>query len=287
MGRFVRELRAANRLIDDQERAVGRLRQAYDDLGRTRVGAPTAPGGEAAGGVGAPGDINVRFTVDQSSVGTGIPGESVPLGSPGALGSARISTAGARAGKSGGGAGDGRGRIGSSGGNQDTRDALAAILANAGITAPPAKDRWDPVGTGDGARGPQIIQHVLQRGVSSPRDYLLWCAGWLAYSIVATTRSASSHGTGPGPQLGGYLSHDQVLAAGRDNIVGNEFHDPLRRDAAARRGDNIIGNEGRFFGQAIQASGDATVKAIKSLENTVAKALAGDGGAGLRAEGGL
>lgn len=284
MGRFVRELKAANRLIDDQERAVGRLRQAYDDLGRTRVGAPSAPDGGAAGPASA-GDINVRFTVDQSTVGAAVPGAPTATG-PGFSGAA-VGSAGGQ-----GGAGGTSGvSTGTPRSDFDPRRIAAAV---SGVPIPRRRD-WNPRGLGGLLSAETILVTVSTYGPEAEYPLLVWSAGWLAYANPTLSSDAGEaviFTSGAGWEL----VQSTGPAGGAD--IGKRYNTGSQRplSGSGSTGGSVVGSPSSPGGigsttgavtAAVKDSGDKTVKAIDQLGKTIAAALAGDGGASLRLQGGL
>lgn len=167
--------------------------QTVADVGRQRAEVPVflvGPDGRPLGGSGT----GFSPTFSGSTVGAGLPTPGAPRG-------AAESFAGKTIGRGSGGAGgSGGASAGKSSGvrkKQSVRDAIAAIVAAAGVQTP-GEDRWNPTGTADGSRPTAVLAYVLENGINSPREYLEWCAGWLAYTKPDATASSESHPVGRG-----------------------------------------------------------------------------------------
>lgn len=289
-GRFVRELRAANRLLGDQRELVAGLRREYEGLGRTRTGPGGAPpvlgpDGQPAGGGSA--SINVTFRTEASSVLPGAPGAAGAAVGGGA-GAPISGGAGASIGRSAGGGPSGRGVIGIPGPLADAGIDLGA-LAQIVEGIPPA-DPWDPRGLiGEGGQivvtAISVLSEVMRLGRAANPAYLYWTAAFLArQALLDVTLGASGVGGGARggarrPRGGNrYVDNGAGLRANLDNGAG------LNANLDNGAGLNVV------FGAttaAVKQSGDRTVAAIERLERNLTRALAGDGGAGLRADGGL
>lgn len=127
-----------------------------------------------------------------SSVGPGLGG--IPEGGTGP-GMPDLTGRSIRIGGAGGESADGGGATGGIINPETNRDKIGAIIDAAGIV-PPEEDDWDPTGLGPGLSQNFILTTVLAAGAKAGRSFLVWCAGWLAYSSVAELSSMSTGGVG-------------------------------------------------------------------------------------------
>ena len=212
IGRLVR----ARDLLIEANGAAGDLGRSVNGLGRTTVDVPVrlvGPDGQPLG-AGRDGDL-FHPTLGASGVGA-----APPAAAPGTFGGTAPPFAGAKVGTSGpSGKATESGNTSGTGGKsrgvqkkQSVREAIAAIISSLGISAPPI-DAWDPTGTSDGARGGAVLNYVIANGAASPREYLVWAAGWLAYSAPDATASSKSTPGDRSRDAGRYGSLEAYLRA--------------------------------------------------------------------------
>lgn len=187
-------------------RMARRISDATDEAENLEQAIPSAPlilgpDGKPFGGGGGPQPQYPTGSFFGSSVAPSGPttlGGATPSGMPDMKGRSMKLGGGKSAGSEGGGEGGTKG-IKSV---ETNRDKIGAIIDAAGVSAP-AKEDWNENGTGPGEFAGFIISTVLQLGTSAPQRFLVWCAGWLAYSAAATEKkmssTASRHGGGYKP----------------------------------------------------------------------------------------
>lgn len=244
------------------------------------------PDGQPAGGGSAA--INVTFRTEASSVLPGpAGGAGAAVGTGAGAGASIAGTAGGRIGRSSG-AGSGEGVIGIPGPLADAGIDLGA-LAQVVEGIPPA-DPWDPRGlVGEGGQivvtAISVLSEVMRRGRDAGAAYLFWTAAFLERQALLDV-TLGARGVGGGARGGArrprggnrYVDNGAGLRVNLDNGAG------LNANLDNGAGLNVV------FGAttaAVKQSGDRTVAAIERLERNLTRALAGDGGAGLRADGGL
>lgn len=189
-----KQIAVANAGVSRMKRRISDAADEAENLEQAMPSAPVilGPDGMPAGGGGGPRAQYPAGSFFASSVAPAGPttlGGSTPGGMPNLAG--RSMTLGG--GKSSGGAESTSGGAKGIKSPETNRDKIGAIVEAAGVSPPPA-DSWNENGTGPGEFPGFIIQTVLSLGTSAPLRFLVWCAGWLAYSAVATQAMRGSKG---------------------------------------------------------------------------------------------
>lgn len=143
---------------------------------------------------------------------------------------------------------------------ESNRGALAAIIEESGVAAP-SRDEWPPNGLTDAPPG-FIVATVLSLGTKAPVNFLIWCAGLLAYTNADDLAAkASRHG-------GGY----RAATWGRDprsgdyNYTGSGFMDRPGQHWNGRDNPNAIPTFDRGGQTNLGQSGMATSQGISSSQ---------------------